>query len=225
MGLTQKILVFVSALVVALVAITLAFTTFRANRLAQQTVSQALKETRGIWETVQADRFNKLKLGIRALGNDPSLKALVELGDKDTILDTLNERNQELKADAFVATDPNGMVIARTDKPTAQGEDLSKDPLVMKPMEGEESATVWRQGERLFHAVSVPMRTGSKLQGVLIASYGINEALASDIRKITHSEVSAAAPGAGGGRRRARAARCCPSAARSPARPESARAL
>ena len=190
MGLTQKILVYVSALVIALVAITLAFTTYRANSLAQQTVSQALKETRGIWETIQTDRFNKLKLGIRALGNDPSLKALVELGDKDTILDTLNERNQELKADAFVATDPNGMVIARTDKPTAQGEDLSKDPLVMKPIEGEESATVWRQGERLFHAVSVPMRTGSKLQGVLIASYGINEALASDIRKITHSEVA-----------------------------------
>jgi serine/threonine-protein kinase len=190
MGLTQKILVFVSALVVALVGITLAFTTVRANRLAQETVSQALRETRGVWETVQADRYNKLKLGIRALGNDPNLKALVELGDKDTILDTLNERNQELKADAFVATDPAGMVIARTDKPTAGGEDLSKDPLVMKPMEGEESATVWRQGERLFHAVSVPMRTGGRIQGVLIASYGINEALAGDIRKITHSEIA-----------------------------------
>ncbi len=190
MGLTQKILVFVSALVVALVGTTLAFTTVRANRLAQETVSQALKETRGVWEAVQADRYNKLKLGIRALGNDPNLKALVELGDRDTILDTLNERNQELKADAFVATDPAGMVIARTDKPTAPGEDLSKDPLVMKPMEGEESATVWRQGERLFHAVSVPMRTGGRIQGVLIASYGINEALAGDIRKITHSEIA-----------------------------------
>jgi serine/threonine-protein kinase len=190
MGLTQKILVFVSALVVALVGITLAFTTFRANRLAHQTVSQALKETRGIWETIQADRYNKLKLGIRVLGNDPYFKAAVETQDRDTILDTLKERNQELKADAFIATDPNGVVIARTDKPTSQGEDLSKDPLVMKPMEGEESATVWRQGDRLFHAVSVPMRTGASLKGVLIASYGINEALAGDIRKITHSDVA-----------------------------------
>ena len=190
MGLTQKILVFVSALVVALVGITLAFTTLRANRLAHQTVSQALKETRGVWETVQADRYNKLKLGIRVLGNDPYFKAAVETQDRDTILDTLNERNRELKADAFVATDPAGVVVARTDKPTAQGEDLSKDPLVMKPIEGDESATVWRQGDKLFHAVSVPMRTGASLKGVLIASYGINEALASDIRKITHSEVA-----------------------------------
>ena len=114
----------------------------------------------------------------------------VTLRDGETILDTLNERNQELKADAFIATDPDGVVVARTDKPTVQGEDLSKDPLVEKPMSGEESATVWRQGERLFHAVSVPMVTGASLKGVLIASYGINEALAGDIRKITHSEIA-----------------------------------
>ena len=56
--------------------------------------------------------------------------------------------------------------------------------------EGEESATVWRQGDRLFHAVSVPMKTGPDLKGVLIAGYGINEALASDIRKLTHSEIA-----------------------------------
>ena len=29
----------------------------------------------------------------------------------------------------------------------------------MKPLEGEESATVWRQGDKLFHAVSVPMQS------------------------------------------------------------------
>jgi len=190
MGLTQKILGFVSALVVALVGITLAYTTVRANRLAHETVSQGLKEAKGVWEAVQADRYNKLKLGIRVLGNDPAFKAAVETGDKDTILDMLDERNKELKADAFIATDPAGLVIARTDKPTASGEDLSKDPLVMKPLEGDESATIWRQSDKLFHAVSVPMRTGASLKGVLIASYGLNDAMANDLRKITHSEIA-----------------------------------
>ena len=190
MGLTQKILGFVSALVVALVGITLAYTTLRANRLAHQTVNQGLKEAKGVWEAVQADRYNKLKLGIRVLGNDPAFKAAVETGDKDTILDMLDERNKELKADAFIATDPAGLVIARTDKPTQSGEDLSKDPLVMKPLEGDESATIWRQADKLFHAVSVPMRTGASLKGVLIASYGLNDAMANDLRKITHSEIA-----------------------------------
>ena len=89
-----------------------------------------------------------------------------------------------------MATDPAGMVIARTDRPAAQGEDLSKDPMVMKPLEGEESATVWRQGDKLFHAVVGADATGADLEGVLVAGYGINEALASDIRKLTHSEIA-----------------------------------
>jgi len=190
MGLTQKILLFTSLLVVALVAATLGFTTVQADRLAHETINQGLSETREVWETFQADRYNKLKLGIRVLGNDPAFKSLIETNDQATILDTLRERGQELNADFFIATDPAGVVIARTDRPTAQCEDLSKDPVVMKPLEGEESATVWRQGDKLYHAVSVPMQTGPDLKGVLVAGYGIDETLASQIRKLTHSEIA-----------------------------------
>jgi eukaryotic-like serine/threonine-protein kinase len=189
-GLTQKILIFTSVLVVALVGTSLLFTTVQADRLAQENVNRGLTETRQVWETFQADRYNKLKLGIRVLGNDPFFKSLVETKDAATILDTLKERNEEVKADFFIVTDPAGAVVARTDRPSAAGEDLSKAPIVMKPLEGEESATVWRTSDRLYHAVSVPMVTGSDLKGVLVAGYAINEALASDIRKLTHSEIA-----------------------------------
>jgi len=188
MGLTQKILLFASALVVALVVTSLALTTYQAGGLARDNVAQGLTDTRQVWETFQADRFNKLKLGIRVLGNDPYFKAVIET-DSATILDTLRERNQELKADFFILTDPAGIVIGRTDRPGVRGEDLSRDPLVQKPLEGEEAATAWRQGDRLFHAVSVPMVTDGDLKGVLIAGFAINEALAADIRKLTHSEI------------------------------------
>src|SRR5262249_10789277 len=102
----------------------------------------------------------------------------------------LQERGKDLGADFFIATDAQGIVLARSDRPGADGEDLSKDPIVMKPVGGEESATVWRQGDKLFHAVSVPMAFSGSLGGVLIAGYGINEALAGQMRKLTHSEVA-----------------------------------
>ena len=191
MGLTQKILLFTSLLVVALVGTSLVFTTVQADRLANENVERDLAETRQVWETFQADRYNKLKLGIRVLGNDPAFKSLVsETRDAATILDTLKERNAEIKADFFIVTDSAGVVLVRTDRPAAQGEDLSGALIVKKPLEGEESATVWRSADRLYHAVSVPMATGPELQGVLVAGYGINEALASDIRKLTHSEIA-----------------------------------
>jgi eukaryotic-like serine/threonine-protein kinase len=191
MGLTQKILLLTTLLVVALLGTTLAITTYQANQLAHETIDQGLAETRGVWETFQNDRYSKLKTGVRVLANDPYFKAAVETGDVATVQDTLKERgSQDLKADFFIATSAEGVVIARSDRP-GTGEDLSKDPLVMKPLEqGEESQTVWRQGDRLFHAVSVPMTTGPDLKGVLIAGYAINEALAGDIRKLTRSEIA-----------------------------------
>ena len=195
MGLTQKILLFASALVVALVATTLAFTTFQAYQLAHFTINQGLKETREVWETFQADRYKQLKLGIRVLGNDPAFKAAVANREDQavrqaTVLDMLRERGQDLKADFFIATDPDGVVIARSDRSGGAGEDLSQQEIVLKALEGEESSTIWRQGSKLANAVSVPMQTGPTLVGVLVAGYGIDEILAGQIRKLTHSEIA-----------------------------------
>jgi serine/threonine-protein kinase len=199
MGLTQKILLFTSLLIVALVAATVGLTSVQADRLAHRTIHQALAETRDVWKTFEADRYNKLKLGVRVLANDPYFKAEVETRDEATVLDSLNERGADLKADFFVATDASGVVIARSDRSGGHGEDLAKDPLVAMALEGEEPATVWKQGERLFHAVALPMQTGGELKGVLIAGYGLNEGLANQIRRLTKSETAFLTSGAVGG--------------------------
>ena len=90
----------------------------------------------------------------------------------------------------MMATDPAGVLVARTDRPSATGDDLSADPIVRRALDGEDSATLWRQGDQLFTAVAVPMQTGPELVGVLVAGYGLNEAVASQIRRLTHSEIA-----------------------------------
>jgi len=190
MGLTGKILLFIAALVVLLVGGTLAFTTVQADRLARATIDAGLKDTRDVWQAIQADRFGKLKLGVRVLANDPYFKAALAERDQATTLDSLGERGQDLGADFMMATDPAGVLVARTDRPSATGDSLSSDPLVRRALDGEDSATLWRQGDQLFTAVAVPMQTGPELVGVLVAGYGLNEAVASQIRKLTHSEIA-----------------------------------
>ncbi len=204
MGLTRKILLFTGLIVVALVATTLLYTTHEAGELARKTISEDLQATRDFWGTFQADRYSKLKLGIRVLGNDPAFKAAIaNVEDPEvreaTVFDMLRERGQDLAADFFIATDGDGVVIARSDKASVHGEDLSKDPVVSGPLEeGEESSTVWRQSDKLYHAVSVPMVTGGETLGVLVAGYGIDEALAAQLRKLTHSDVAYLAETKGG---------------------------
>lgn len=190
MGLTQKILLFTGALIVALVAITLAFTTVQADRLARDTIQEGLQETREVWRAIQADRFDKLRLGVRVLANDPYFKAALSELDEATTLDSLQERGQDLAADFMLATDWDGILVARTDRPGDSGADMSEDPLVLAAFEGEESATLWLEGDTLSTAVAVPMLTGPELVGVLIAGYMVDETVAAQIRRLTRSEIA-----------------------------------
>ena len=190
MGLTGKILLFIATLVVLLVGGTLAFTTAQADRLARSTIDAGLKETRDVWQTIQADRFNKLRLGVRVLANDPYFKAAIAERDQNTTLDSLGERGQDLAADFMMATDPAGKLIARTDRPSDTGDDFSADPIVKRALEGDDSDSLWLQGDQLYTAVAVPMQTGPELVGVMVAGYRLSEAVASQIHKLTHSDIA-----------------------------------
>jgi eukaryotic-like serine/threonine-protein kinase len=200
MGLTQKILVFTGLLIVVLVGATVVFTTQQADQLAHAAIERGLTETKGIWETFESDRYKKLTLGVRIFGNDPIFKATVKQAQEGrpedvqelraTIQDTLKERKADIDADFFIAVGVDGKVVA-SDRAGASGEDLSKDPLVRRPLdEGQPSAAIWRKGDRLYHAVSVLMQTGPETIGVLIAGYAIDESLANNIQKLTHSKIA-----------------------------------
>ncbi|MEO8500222.1 MAG: protein kinase [Vicinamibacteria bacterium] len=190
MGLTKKILLFTALLTVGIVAVTLAFTTIRANALAQANLNERLTDSRGIWDAFQADRLSKLKLAVRTLGNEPAFKALIEAGDAATIADTLQERSEDLGANFFMAANPAGLLLARSDKPTERGTDLSKDPVVGMSVRGEAAEGLWQEGDRLFHAVSTPMSTGETQQGVLLAGYALDGAVAKSLSKLTGADVA-----------------------------------
>ncbi len=190
MGLTKKILLFTALLTVGIVVATLAFSTVQANALAQANLDERLTSSRGVWDAFQSDRLSKLKVAVRTLGNEPTFKAIFGTGDTATIADTLLERSEDLKANFFMATDPAGLLLARTDKPTEHGTDLSKDPVVDMSVKGEEAAGLWQEGDRLFHAVSAPMATGETLQGVLLAGYALDEAVAKSLARLTGADVA-----------------------------------
>ncbi len=190
MGLTQKILFLTGGMIVSLLGITLAFTTVQADRLARDTIDEGLRETRDVLKALQADRFEKLHLGVRVLANDPYFKAALNERDEATTLDSLQERGLDLDADFMLATDWDGVLVARTDQPGTTGDDLSGDPLILSAFEGEEAATLRLEGDRLATAVAVPMLTGPELVGVLVAGYVIDEEVAQEVRRLTRSEIA-----------------------------------
>ena len=88
---------------------------------------------------------------MRVLANDPYFKAAISERDQNTTLDSLGERGQDLAADFMMATDPAGKLIARTDRPSDTGDDLSADPIVKRALEGEDAASLWLPGRPALH--------------------------------------------------------------------------
>jgi hypothetical protein len=188
MGLTGKILLFVATLVVLLVGGTLAFTTVQADRLARSTIDAGLQETREVWQAIQADGFNKLRLGVRVLANDPYFKAALAERDRATTLDSLAERGQDLAADFMLATDGDGVLVARTDRPSATGDDLSGDPIVGRALEGEDSSTPGARATG-FTAVAAPMDGPRACWYATGSTRRLHR-----IRRLTRSEISSSSP-------------------------------
>ena len=69
------------------------FTTVQANRLAEENVTRGLGETRQVWETFQADRYNKLQLGI-PLTVLFQLARVLEINAATLVTRTLEELNR-----------------------------------------------------------------------------------------------------------------------------------
>lgn len=114
----------------------------------------------------------------------------IEDGDVPSLLDQLDERREELGFDFALVLDPGGVLVARTDDPTATGDDLSAEPLYQQAFEGYEASGVWAQGEDLYHAMAVPIAAAELLAGFLVAAYAIDDRLALELREINNTEVA-----------------------------------
>jgi serine/threonine-protein kinase len=178
------------AVVISLVGGVLLFSYLRANRLAQESLAQALATTRSLYENLEIERLEKLELVNSAVAENPIFKAVVSETDMATVLDSAQEMVLQVGSDFMIVTDSEGMVLARTDAPGEAGEDISATALVGAALEWELSGGVWADQDKLFHAVSVPLTVGSSLLGSVTSGYEISDDLAQHIKRFAGCEVA-----------------------------------
>jgi HAMP domain-containing protein len=200
LSLGARIFAMTAILVTLAVGAAVAVTYVLGNQVAQQTARQALQRASSVQSALQQQRLEQLRLVAQVAAADIPLVALVqqaaETGDALSILDQLEERQNNLGYDFAMVLDPQGIVLARTDKPDVAGQDLSQRPLVAQAIEEFEAFGFWEQDGRLFNAVAVPLAADRNLVAYLLAGYAIDDVDALEIRKVSDAEVAfIAAPG------------------------------
>lgn len=182
-----------SLLLIFAVGASVVGTSVLARRIARQAVEEALATGSSVEEGFRARRYEQLQLLSLLFVSDPYLTAYVAEGaqtlDRRSMADLLLERQADLGFDFAILLDPDGRVLARTDRPSDAGEDLSNRPLVATALSEYEAAGMWREGDQLFHAVAVPLIQRLDLLGFLVAGFEIRDDTAREVRQVSRTEV------------------------------------
>ena len=188
-SLNIKFFLLTALIIILLIAVTILFSSRRARALAQETIRSDLKQTLSVFETFQKDRYEKLKIANKIIAQNPYIQAYIQESDSNSILDLAKQTEETIRSDFVLVTDADGVVLARTDKPGASGQNLANVPLVAGALDGDEVNGLMLENKNLYNAIAVPVVTQDIITATLAIGYAINDALAIQIKEMTHSEV------------------------------------
>ncbi len=193
-GLTAKIFLASTLLVVAVLGITFGVTSIQANRTADASIHRALLSTRRAVDDYLAARTRTLGRASTVATDVPQYRQrLLDQGARAEALDQADDIRGLIGAAWVLVTNSEGILIARTDYREQYDRDLSIAPLVANALSGDQTSGAWLddiQGT-MYIAIGTPLRdrpTAAPL-GALIATYQIDDSLAGAIKQATNSDV------------------------------------
>jgi len=193
-GLTAKIFLASTLLVVAVLGITFGVTSVQANRTADASIHRALLSTRRAVDDYLAARTRTLGRASTVATDVPQYRQrLLNERARSEALDQADDIRGLVDAAWVLVTNSEGILIARTDYREQYDRDLSIAPLVANALSGEQTSGAWLDDVRgtMFMAIGTPLRdrpTAAPL-GALIATYPIDDSLATAIKQATNSDV------------------------------------
>ncbi|MEM8995118.1 MAG: cache domain-containing protein, partial [Acidobacteriota bacterium] len=195
LSLGQQIFLLIAIIVVLAVGASVAVTRLLGTSIASEAVRQDLERSTAVQSNLADSRLDQLYLRASTVSSDPNfvayLVAALQDGDVASLIDQLDERQRDMGFDFAIVTDPDGLVVARTDLRGGEST-LTDTALFQAAIEGElyTADGIWVKDGSLFYAVLVPLVSSGVLEGCFIASYAIDDAAALELRQITGTEVS-----------------------------------
>jgi len=193
-GLTAKIFLASTLLVVAVLGITFGVTSVKAHHTADASIHRALLATRRAVDDYLAARTRTLGRASTVATDVPQYRQrLLDQRARAEALDQADDIRGLVGAAWVLVTNSDGILIARTDYREQYDRDLSIAPLVANALSGDQTSGAWLDDVQgtMFMAVGTPLRdrpTAAPL-GALVATYQIDDSLAAAIKQTTNSDV------------------------------------
>jgi len=194
LGLAGKVFLASVVLIVAVLGATLVYTSWQANRAADTSIQRALQNTHRAVDAQLAARTRAMAAAAQAAASVPQYRTrLLESRKREDALDQANEIRNLAGAAWTLVTNGDGILIARTDDPAADSIDYSRGALIANALSGDQTVGAFGdlRTHNLFYAVAIPLRASAQdaPQGVLVAAYAFDNALAASIKEATQTDL------------------------------------
>lgn len=185
-----KILLYSSALLVALIAATLIYVSHQAGQFVDSRIAQDLERGRQRIQAAENERLDNLKLTAQLVASLPYLKAVLA-SDVATMRDTLLSYQQENhRPDLLVVLDSHGATVARTDMPESVPLLDAETRWVRPALENRFATGVLIASSGIYNAALVPADAGGTVFGFVLAGSRIDHEFARSLRDVTQNEVA-----------------------------------
>ena len=190
-SLTIKIFLAAALLIAIAVGGAIAIAAYRSKQVADAKIDEDLKKSGPAWESFLATRYSELHRALAVVVNNPGIIALFTQTNPETIRDTLKtEQASNVKADFLIAIGPDGIAVARTDKPLPYSADLSRVPTIASALQGDQAQGIWLSSGKLYTVVASPvLEGGTRVVGAIAAAFAINDEVARNLKTLMNTQV------------------------------------
>jgi len=166
----------------------------RVTREAERALQRDILNTGAIVDQLRTSRTETYTVTARVIADSPKLKAAVDTKDPATVQQEFSKFGEQLRsANLFFVTNAKGDVLATSGDASAAAPLLAGQPAIRNALSGKETVSLLPQPNGILQVVTVPINIGlaaPQILGTLSAGFLLDDALASNLKTITGSDVA-----------------------------------
>jgi signal transduction histidine kinase len=166
----------------------------RVTREAESALQREVRATGALVEELRKTRIDTYTVMARLIADLPKLKAAVLTNDPPTVQDNLRDYQEPLKsANLLLVTNATGRVLASSGDSSPAGLLAAGSSAVHDALLGHETVSLLPEPDGILQVVTAPIAIGltqPQILGSVSVGFLLNEALASQLKAITGSDVA-----------------------------------
>ena len=191
-SLRSRIFLTSALLAVLSIGVAVYLVSITVTREAEGALQREIVATGALVEQLRTTRAQTFTMMARLIADTPKLRAAVAEDDPATVqspLEDIASQNQ-LNAQLLQVTNASGTVLATVGTDARSGLVFSYQPSISEAKAGRESFSLLPQPNGILQLVIVPIRVGSAVKGTLSVGFLLDDAMATQLKEITGSEIS-----------------------------------